>query len=103
MKNLIAKMNDFKNNIFIEFKTDKLKFILKYLILIVSFVCLATLPSFTYREQFNDITNILCIVLAIFAFLYVIFKGRIVINYYILCMVLFMLFSVILTAFTTKT
>ncbi len=103
MKNLIAKMNDFKNNIFIEFKTDKLKFILKYLILIISFVCLATLPSFTYREQFNDITNILCIVLAIFAFLYVIFKGRIVINYYILCMVLFMLFSVILTAFTTHT
>lgn len=103
MKNLIAKMNDFKNNIFIEFKTDKLKFILKYLILVVSFVCLATLPSFTYREQFNDITNILCIVLAIFAFLYVIFKGRIVINYYILCMVLFMLFSVILTAFTTRT
>ena len=103
MKNLISKLISFKQININEFKTDKLKYILKMFVLFFSFVCLVTLPSFTYREQYNNLTNIFSILLAVVTFIYVLFKGKIVINSYILCLLLFLIYGAVLTLCTTNT
>lgn len=101
--NLTSSFKTFYDNLSNQFKNDKLEVILRYIVYFLSFLCLSTLPIFTFVEEYNIITNILSVLVALSSFIYILFRGKIVINVYVVCFLILLLYAVLLTSFTTQT
>lgn len=84
------------------YKDDRIGLLLFLSTYAVVGITLLTLPIFTYHQGFTIITNILSIVSVLLIATFLIFRGKFHINYYVIYMFLFVLYSTILTIFTTK-
>lgn len=91
---------EFKNALHISFKENRLKFVLKAIILLLSFLTIATLPIFTYRTNFNLVTNALSISLAVSYFVYFLCFGELRLSCFSVSIILFVLETFIVTALT---
>lgn len=91
---------EFKNALHISFKENRLKFVLKAIILLLSFLTIATLPIFTYRTNFNLVTNALSISLAVSYFVYFLCFGELRLSCFSVSIILFVLETFIVTAVT---
>ena len=93
-------LSEFKSTLMDNFKDNHFKFILKALILLFSFLMIATLPIFTYRENFNLLTNAFSILIAICYFVYFVFFGELRLSNFSISIIFFILESFIVTALT---
>lgn len=84
------------------FNKDKLGFILLTTVYVFIAFSIFSIPVFTYREEYTFITNALCALASLAIVVYLFFRGKFYINYYILCLVLFLIYALALTLFTTK-
>ena len=85
-----------------KYKGDKFGLLLFLSTYIVVGVTLLTLPIFTYHQGFTTITNVLSIASALLIVIFLVFRGKFHINYYVIYMFLFVLYSIVLTILTTK-
>lgn len=95
-------ISNFKALLATSFRQNKLKFVLKALIAFLSFVFLATMPIFTYRDNFNTYTNILAILVAVIYFVYFLLYGEFKLASFSLAMIVFIIDSFIVTICTTQ-
>ena len=84
------------------YNKDKLGFVLLSLVYVFIAFSIFSIPVFTYREEYTFITNVLCALASLVIVLYLFFRGRFYINYYILCLLLFLFYALGLTLLTTK-
>ena len=84
------------------FKEDMLGTILLDCAYAFTFLALATLPMFTTREGFTTITNVLSILSCVSTIGYLFFRGKIYLNYFVVCMALFILYGSIVTIIGSK-
>ena len=99
------------NRLYLEFASHKFKdkfkndpigsFLFIFTVIFIS-VTLLTLPIFTYHEGYTKITNLLSIVSCALIVIFLLFRGEIHINYYVLFLLAFVLFAFIITIFTTR-
>lgn len=82
------------------FKQDKLGFALKSIVYFLGFVLLLTLPIFTFRTTFNNVTNILAILFCLAAFAYLIIRGSFVFDWFIVPLLLYVVYCTLSFAFT---
>lgn len=85
-----------------DFSSDKLGKTFEYLSYLFIILAIISIPLFTYREQYNTITNILCAVASAFAVIYVFLRGKFVFNFSMICLILFLLYAGVITLFTTR-
>ena len=85
------------------YAADKIGFLslsLAYFFITLSII---SIPLFTYRDNLTFITNTLCIGASAAIVLYLFFRGKFYINFYLLFTGLFLIYAVIITLFTTRT
>lgn len=97
MKQLRYKINLFFSSISEQFKKDKIDFVFKCLCYLFAFLCIGTLPMFTYVSGLNLITNILSILFSLCVILYVFIRGKIYISYYVIFLTAFLLYGFLIT------
>ena len=90
------------NSIKSKFKSDALGFILDCLCIFFVFTAIVSLPLCTYREQYTIITNLLCAFSSVCILGYIVFRGKLYFNFNILFIILYLLYAIIITLFTTK-
>lgn len=93
-------LSGFKNTLTESFKANRFKFILKASILLFSFLMIVTLPIFTYRVNFNLLTNAFAIALAVCYFAYFVFFGELRLSNFSVSIIFFILESFCVTALT---
>ena len=78
------------------FLNDKLGFILLSFCYLFLFLTVSTLPLFTYTSN-SLITNLLSIGSVFFIVIYLFFRGKIILNSFIVCYLLFVIYAIIVT------
>lgn len=99
MKNKVFKLIEYFKH---QYKSDALGFILDFLSTFFIFSAIISLPLCTYREQYTIITNLLCVFASVCILGYIVFRGKFYLNFNILFIILFLLYAIIVTLFTTK-
>lgn len=89
-------------NIKNEFLSDKIKFSLKVVIYFLTFILIVTMPIFTYVEKLSLITKVLSAILSIFVLIFVFFRGKLILNTYIVLTIMFAIYATVITCLTTK-
>ena len=106
MKNMVSNLKTYFLNsvhsIKDRYKNDRFGLLLFLATYFIVGITILTLPIFTYHKGFTLITNILSIISVISITLFLVFRGKFHINYYVICMALFVVYSLVLTFFTTK-
>lgn len=95
-------LKQYWSNVKGKFLKDKLSFILKIIVYFLTLMLIGTMPIFTYVEKLNFITNVLSIILSIIVLFFVIFRGKLLFNTYIIFSLLFAAYVTIITCFTTR-
>ena len=106
MKNMASNLKTYflnnANSIKDRYKNDRFGLLLFLTTYFIVGITILTLPIFTYHKGFTMITNILSIASVISIALFLIFRGKFHINYFVIYMALFVIYSLVLTLFTTK-
>ena len=87
---------------FLNFKEDPFGTVLldlSYLLMLLTF---STLPLFTTRNGFTTITNVLSISTCAIIAIYIIFRGKIYINYFVFLTIIFVIYATIMTCVGSK-
>lgn len=96
------KLTKLLSKIKIDYREDKLGFVVLAFAYLSIAASVISIPLFTYREDFNFITNALCVAASAFSILYVFLRGKFYINYFVMFILLFLAYATIITLFTTK-
>lgn len=75
-----------------QYHKDKIAFVLKTIAFSLLTIDLITMPSFTSRPKLNIVTNCLSIASSISIIIYLIFRGRLVINYFTFLILIFLVY-----------
>ena len=73
-------------------RKEKANFVLKTFTLSLCLLNIILLPIFTFRDQFNEISKILSLVSCLFIFVYIVWKGKIIFDYIVVCSGLFVIY-----------
>ena len=83
-----------------EFVSDRFGFVLKCLAILFAFANMITLPAFTFRSGFSNISIILSALFVVFAALYIFFRGHFRLCWLIVPYIVFVIYCVLSYLFT---
>ena len=83
-----------------EFVSDRFGFVLKCLAIVFCFLNMITLPAFTFRSGFNNISILLSSLFVVFAALYIFFRGQFRFCWLIVPYIVFVIYCALSYLFT---
>ena len=83
-----------------EFVSDRFGFVLKCLAIVFCFLNMVTLPAFTFRSGFNNISILLSSLFVVFAALYIFFRGQFRFCWLIVPYIVFVIYCALSYLFT---